>query len=81
MFYCPVCNEDMVLMTSLCNTCRKIKHYISIYSRNRVMEILDNCLSRTEDKIKNKEKLEIHKEIEARQIKLKNQIKRGTTEN
>jgi hypothetical protein len=45
------------------------------------MEILDNCLSRTEDKIKNKEKLEIHKEIEARQIKLKNQIKRGTTEN
>ena len=80
-FICPVCCDEYIFTSSLCPSCKKIKHYMSIYSKERVMELLDNCLSRTEDKIKNKEKLEIHKEIENKQFKLKQQIKRGTLDN
>lgn len=59
---CPICEDWTVF--SVCNDCRKIRHYMSIYSKDRVIEILDSILSRAEDKQENKIKLEICKEIE-----------------
>jgi len=59
---CPICEEWTIY--SVCNDCRKIRHYMSIYSKDRVIEILDSILSRQEDKQENKIKLEICKEIE-----------------
>tara|TARA_R110002167_G_scaffold198187_6_gene401248 strand:+ start:797 stop:964 length:168 start_codon:yes stop_codon:yes gene_type:complete len=40
-----------------------MKHYINLY-QDRVIEILDNILSRTEDKQDNKIKEELKNEIE-----------------
>ena len=78
-FLCPVCCEEYIFTTRLCSPCSKIKHYCSIYGRDRVYKLLNNVLSREEDKIKNKEKLEIHKEIENLKDKIKpSQIKRGS---
>jgi hypothetical protein len=59
---------------------------MSCYSRDRVIEILDNVLSRTEDKQDNKIKEEIKSEIENKEYTLrssknKKQIKRGENEN
>ena len=81
MITCPVCCREYVLIASLCPACVKVKHYMSCYSRERVIDILDNVLSRTEDKQDNKIKEEIKSEIENKEYSLrskKNQIKRGT---
>ena len=66
MFSCILCNgkhEEYLLTSHLCSKCKKIKHYLSIYE-DRVYEVLDSVLSRTEDKQNNKIKHEIKKEIE-----------------
>ena len=59
---------------------------MSCYSRDRVIEILDNVLSRTEDKQDNKINEEIKNEIQNKEYSLrssknKKQIKRGENEN
>ena len=82
MITCPVCCSEYVFIASLCPSCVKVKHYMSCYSRDRVIDILDNVLSRTEDKQDNKIKEEIKCEIENKQYNLRNkQIKRGTEQN
>jgi len=47
---------------------------MSIYSKDRVIAILDNILSRTEDKQNNKLKKEINEEIENKKLLLKKSI-------
>lgn len=64
VFTCPICEE--YTLYSVCTDCRKIRHYVSIYSKDRVLTILDNVLSRTEDKQDNKIKAEIKEEIEGK---------------
>lgn len=86
VFSCPVCTQEYLIINSLCETCRKVKHYMSCYSRDRVIEILDNVLSRTEDKQDNKINEEIKNEIQNKEYSLrssknKKQIKRGENEN
>ena len=60
---CPCCEESYTLY-SLCADCRRIRHFMSIYSKDRVIQILDNILSRTEDKQDNKVNEEIKEDIE-----------------
>jgi hypothetical protein len=78
-FICPVCVEEYIFTSRLCPSCQKIKHYCSIYSRARLMEVLDSVFSREEDKQNNKLKVEINKEIENLKNKVLKplQIKRG----
>ena len=71
LFSCPVCTQEYLIFNTLCDTCRKVKHYMSCYSRDRVIEILDNVLSRTEDKQDNKIKEEIKQEIENKEYSLR----------
>ena len=64
--YCYLCGEKYLgLITTRyhCENCLKIKRYINLH-QNRVVEILDSVLGRDIEKQKNKEKVEIIKEIE-----------------
>jgi glutaredoxin len=82
MITCPLCTQEYIFVASLCPKCVKVKHYMSVYSKDRVIDILDNVLSRTEEKQDNKIKLEIKEEIENKQYNLRNkQIKRGSEQN
>lgn len=74
IFYCVLCEKETCYISKFCDKCRKIKHHLNL-SGDRVYEILDNVLSREIDKQRNKEKLEMNKEIENLRSK---QIKRGT---
>tara|TARA_R110000772_G_scaffold54788_1_gene125067 strand:+ start:540 stop:791 length:252 start_codon:yes stop_codon:yes gene_type:complete len=53
-----------------CVSCRKIKHYLNLYDE-RVIDILDSVLSRTDDKQENKIKMEIQTEIDVKECALK----------
>jgi len=69
---CALCEKTSEFwFGSLCEKCRKIKHYISIHDE-RVYEILDNVLSRAKDKQILKEAEEIKEEIVQKQHSLKN---------
>ena len=52
--YCPLCEENIVVWSSLCGECHKIKKLCSLYSRDDVIKILDNVLLRKELGIKKK---------------------------
>ena len=54
VFQCKLCEKETVIMTNLCDKCRRIKHLLNLYE-DRVYEVLENCLVRTEQQIKNKE--------------------------
>jgi hypothetical protein len=68
---CPLCEQNYTLY-SLCSECRRIRHFMSIYSKERVIKILDSILSRTEDKQDNKVNEEIKHDVEKVKISLKN---------
>jgi len=71
---CKLCEkrEVEVWFGNWCASCRKIKHYLNLYDE-RVIEILDSVLSRTDDKQENKIKAEIKTEIEVKEQSLKKQ--------
>jgi len=58
-----------------CTDCRKTKHYLNIYG-DRVYEILDNVLARTEDKQQYKINDEIKKDIENKEYSLRSNKKK-----
>lgn len=64
MFRCSLCEEEYVIIHSLCQSCRTIKHLMTVYTRERVYEILNNVLKRDESKQNNKIVLEKKSEIE-----------------
>lgn len=68
---CALCEKPSEFwFGTLCEKCRKIKHYISIHD-DRVYQILDNVLSRSKDKQILKEAEEIKEEIIQKQHTLK----------
>ena len=68
---CVICEKSVEnWFSSLCNKCRKIKHFYSLYN-DRIYEILTAVLSRDLDKQKLKEADEIKKEIEFKQHNLR----------
>jgi hypothetical protein len=70
-----MCEREYVLLSKVCPECRKIKNFMNCYSRERVLQIIENVLSRTEDKQDNKIKVEIKKEIEKKEYNLRNKPK------
>ena len=75
MFSCALCEEEIVIVSKLCPRCRNIKHLISVYTRDRIYEILDSVLKRTEDKQNNKIDFEIKKEKENLEDKINTRSK------
>ena len=63
MFACRLCEKESVIMVSLCEKCRRIKHLINLYD-DKVYEVLENCLVRTPEQITHKENAVIKKEEE-----------------
>ena len=78
MFYCPVCNEEIIIVNNICPDCKIIKNMMALNSKKRVLDVLKSIFNRTIDKQENKIKEEIKNEIENKQYNLRNkQIKRG----
>ena len=71
MFNCYLCGDERVYVNYYCDSCSRIKRYISIHSLNRVIEILDNVLSRTKEKQNKKIEQEIEKEIDIKEYNLR----------
>ena len=51
---CPLCCQKYVFIQSLCEDCRLIKHCISLYGVDKVNQVLNSTLVRSEKQIKNK---------------------------
>jgi len=62
-----MCEREPIVFAKVCVDCRKIKNFMNCYSRERVLEIVENVLARTEAKQDNKIKEEVKKEIEHKQ--------------
>lgn len=46
MLFCPLCNESIVIMTSLCSECKMVRQLMNLYSKKTVIDILDEVLLR-----------------------------------
>lgn len=44
MFSCPLCRTEWCITSKLCVDCNKIKHLMDIYSRDKVIDILEKVL-------------------------------------
>ena len=42
-FECPICQE-LIFTTKLCNQCERIRQLTKIYSRDKVIEVLNKVL-------------------------------------
>ncbi len=70
--YCFCCNQNYAgLMTALCPQCHRIRHLQSVYGVDRVLEVLDSVLVRTNDK----QELKIDSEIKNEKEKVEDTIK------
>lgn len=59
MFSCALCEEEWCYTSRLCDKCRRIKHLMNIYSKDKVLEVIEKILIRPDDKIQKT----IHKEV------------------
>ena len=75
VFNCTLCENETCYWSNHCPSCRKIKHYISCFSRDRVVEVLDQVLARSTEKQDLKIELEIRKEIAKKENDLKQKKK------
>jgi len=44
MLNCPLCRQEWVFTSKLCESCDKIRHLMTIYDRDIILDILDKCL-------------------------------------
>ena len=43
-FSCPLCREEWCFVAKLCESCDRVRYLMSIYSRDKILEILDKTL-------------------------------------
>jgi hypothetical protein len=79
-FLCAMCEREYCFISKVCPECRKIKNFMNCYSRERVLEIIENVLSRDIDKQENKIKVEIKKEIEKKEYNLRTKKLKAKTD-
>jgi len=75
-----MCEREYCFISKVCPECRKIKNFMNCYSRERVLEIIENVLSRDIDKQENKIKVEIKKEIEKKEYNLRTKKLKAKTD-
>jgi hypothetical protein len=63
MFVCVLCEKETCYISNLCNKCRRVKHLLNLYDE-RVYDVLENVLVRTEKGINNKSTIELKAEKE-----------------
>ena len=54
VFVCKMCESSSVYITYICEECRRIRHMMNLYSKEKVLEVLDTVLVRNEAGIKHK---------------------------
>ena len=54
VFYCPLCRENVIFLSTLCDECCKTRRLVSLYGNKVVIEILENVLLRKAVGIENK---------------------------
>ena len=74
MWECKLCEKETCITTHICEKCRRIKHLINLYG-DRVYEVLEEVLVRTNDKQENKIHAEIKKEKEEIEKKIIEKVK------
>lgn len=50
---CPLCRDEWIFTTKICKSCDKIRYYMEIYSKSKILEILDKVLV-VQQHVKNK---------------------------
>tara|TARA_R110000803_G_scaffold2877_1_gene9988 strand:+ start:887 stop:1141 length:255 start_codon:yes stop_codon:yes gene_type:complete len=48
---CALCEEEYTVFSSVCVECRRIKHIMNIYSKKKVLEVIERVLVRNEEHI------------------------------
>ena len=43
-FTCPLCREEWLFTSRLCDSCDRIRHLMTIYDKKIIMDILDKTL-------------------------------------
>lgn len=61
---CLLCQEEYSILKNHCPICEKIKRIINVYSKEKVLEILDRVCLRKSDKLQDYKIKDIKKEIE-----------------
>ena len=64
MFQCVLCQEEYSILKNHCVICEKIKRIINVYSKEKVLEILDRVCLRKSEKLQDYKIKDIKKEIE-----------------
>ena len=59
MFSCALCEDEWCYTSRLCEKCRRIKHIMNIYSKDKVLEVVEKVLVRNEEHIENTIKKEV----------------------
>lgn len=53
-FLCPLCCESYIVVSSLCEECKKAKHAMSLYGKQKVLDVITRVLVRNDKQIDNK---------------------------
>lgn len=53
---CPLCRNEWIILSKLCAECDRIRYLMNLYSRDKVLEILDKTLVVQKFKEEEKEK-------------------------
>mgnify|MGYP003643590782 FL=1 len=61
---CLLCQEEYSILKNHCIVCEKIKRIINVYSKEKVLEILDRVCLRKSEKLQDYKIKDIKKEIE-----------------
>lgn len=61
---CLLCQEEYSILKNHCVVCEKIKRIINVYSKEKVLEILDRVCLRKSEKLQDYKIKDIKKEIE-----------------
>ena len=64
LFCCVLCQEEYSILKNHCPTCETIKRIINVYSKEKVLEILQRVCLRKSEKLQNYKIKDIKKEIE-----------------
>ena len=46
VLYCPLCNESIVIISTLCGDCKAIRQMMNLYSKQSVISICEEVLLR-----------------------------------
>ena len=64
MFSCVLCQEEYSILKNHCVVCEKIKRIINVYSKDKVLDILDKVCLRKSEKLQEYKIKNIKNEIE-----------------